>query len=114
EAQAARIQRVDSLDFATTCCGVSPASGTPCRKGIPSNPGQKSSGIVTRYDGREYFFCAAHKEQAKDLALKHSKTFQEKRKRMGRTSIDTLVEKVEVVTGSMLGEGGRPVSVVAQ
>src|SRR5690606_8358888 len=95
ESQAARLGRKDSLDFDKTCAGISPSSGLPCRRGLTTDAGQAPTrGIVTKVNGRELFFCGQHKEQARDLMLKHSSYFQRRRQQMGRSSIDTLVEKV--------------------
>lgn len=106
EAHQARLGRKDSKNFATTCRGINTATGKQCRRGLSKSPNAPTSGIVTFVNGEETFFCWQHKEQAKDMVMKHTSSWQVRREQAGRTSLDTLVETVEVMVGTS-SSGGR-------
>src|SRR5690554_6202955 len=89
------------------CRGLS-NDGKPCRRTLTRTPaGLPTSGILTVVNKSEAFFCAKHQEQAKDIVLRHTASFSRRRALVGRGSLDTLIEQVEVLVDG--GAGGRTV-----
>jgi hypothetical protein len=92
----------------TVCRGVS-NDGKPCKRTlVRDNVGQPQSGIITIVGKYKAFFCNKHQDQAKDVVLRHTTSFARGRALVGRGSLDTLVEQVELLVGDQ--EGGSTVS----
>lgn len=87
----------------THCRGVS-NDGKECKQTLVCAPsGEPQSGIIAIVGKRKAYFCARHQDQAKDVALRHTASFARKRALVGRGSMDTLIEQVELLVG---GDGG--------
>jgi hypothetical protein len=82
-----------------TCCGVS-NDGKPCKRTLVRNSaGQPQSGVITIVGKSQAYFCGRHQEQAKTVVLRHTASFARRRALVGRGSLDTLIEQVEVLVG---------------
>ncbi|CAZ82899.1 unnamed protein product [Tuber melanosporum] len=103
ESLSALLSHTDSENPSTTCCGVS-NNGNKCRrKRMPSGSGQPASGVIAVFNDQEVFYCEQHKDQSQDVALRHTASFARGRESRGRGSMDTLIEKIE-----LLAAGGKP------
>ena len=97
------LSRADSKSPSTTCCGVS-NTGKPCRSELtPSKTGRPATGIIAVFNGQRVFFCEKHKDQSQSVVLRHTASFARKRELLGRGSMDTLIEQVELLVA-----GGKP------
>ncbi|KAL7275154.1 hypothetical protein RUND412_001916 [Rhizina undulata] len=96
------------------CRGVA-NSGQPCSRILtPSKNGEPTSGIIAVVNGQEAYYCNKHQEQAKDVVLRHTASFARRRENIGRGSMDTLIEKVELlVAGGEDGDGTIATTVVS-
>ncbi|PWW78107.1 DUF1766-domain-containing protein [Tuber magnatum] len=66
---------------------------------------QPASGVVAVFSGQKVFFCEQHKDQSQNVALRHTASFAKRRELLGRGSMDTLIEQVELlVAGEKPGE----------
>ncbi|KAI5790191.1 meiotically up-regulated gene 113-domain-containing protein [Geopyxis carbonaria] len=86
-------------------------TGRPCARPAPtpkSASPTSSGGILTTVAGHTSYFCPRHADQAKDVVLRHTASFSRRRALVGRGSMDTLIEQVEVLVGD--GAGGRSVT----
>ncbi|CUS11392.1 unnamed protein product [Tuber aestivum] len=100
ESLSALLSRADSENPSTTCCGVS-NTGKSCRRKLtPSKSGQPTSGIIAVFSGQKVFFCEQHKDQSQNIALRHTASFARRRELLGRGSMDTLIEQVELLVAS--------------
>jgi hypothetical protein len=109
------LSRADPKSPSTTCCGVSNA-GKPCRRQLtPSKSGHPTSGVIVRINGQQVFFCEQHKDQSQSVVLRHTASFAQKRELLGRGSMDTLIEQVELlVAGGNAGEVTTATTVVSK
>jgi hypothetical protein len=91
------LSRVDS----NTCSGVTNA-GKPCTRTLKTTPGSTTptAGIVATIANTRVYFCEAHKVQSQNVALRHTASFARRRERIGRGSMDTFIEQVEVLVGA--------------
>ncbi|KAI5819971.1 meiotically up-regulated gene 113-domain-containing protein, partial [Pyronema omphalodes] len=86
------------------CAGVS-NDGKQCKRElVRSASGQPSNGVITVIGKTSAYFCNRHQDQAKDVVLRHTASFARSRALVGRGSMDTLIEKVELLVG---GEGNN-------
>ena len=104
------INRSDSKNPATTCKGIT-TEGRHCRRDIaspPSSPGNRrasKAGVVAilaagdeHHDGAAAYFCFQHKDQAHALATEGEDGRRANLVSMqGRTSIDTLAERIGIL-----------------
>jgi len=70
---------------------------------VPSKSGQPASGVIAVVSGQKAFFCEQHKDQSRDVVLRHTASFARRRELLGRGSMDTLIEQVELLVA-----GGKP------
>lgn len=96
-----RISRSDSKDEATTCKGTT-MSGRPCRRGLDVR--KAKDGVLAVLDenpdtdGAAAFFCWQHKEQAASFVSAGQSTGAAHLYPLkGRTSTDTLVERLGLI-----------------
>lgn len=88
----------------TVCRGVS-NDGKPCKKELTRNAtsGQPQSGILAIVGKDQAYFCSRHQDQAQDVVLRHTASFARRRALVGRGSLDTLIEQVELLVGDSSG-----------
>lgn len=83
-----------------TCCGVT-NTGRPCTRVLKSAPsGAPTSGIIAIVASQRVFFCETHKDQATNVVLRHTASFARRREAVGRGSMDTFIEQVELLVGT--------------
>lgn len=88
----------------TVCRGVS-NDGKPCKRTlVRSSSGDPESGVITIVGKQQAYFCARHQDQAKEVVLRHTASFARRRALVGRGSMDTLIEQVELLVGG--GDSG--------
>jgi hypothetical protein len=81
------------------CRGVT-NDGKPCKRELVRNTsGQPQSGIITIINKQQAYFCNKHQDQAQDVVLRHTTSFARRRALVGRGSMDTLIEQVEMLVG---------------
>ncbi|KAG8532257.1 uncharacterized protein KY384_003898 [Bacidia gigantensis] len=99
-----KIARSDSKNPSTTCKGLT-TDGKHCRRDIKSQLRETDDGVVAvldaqddDHDGAAAYFCWQHKDQAATLV---AKTKDGRKANIvplkGRTSVDTLVERLGIV-----------------
>lgn len=105
------LSRVDS----DTCSGVTNA-GKPCTRTLKTTPGSTTptSGIVATIANTRVYFCEAHKDQSQNVALRHTASFARRRERIGRGSMDTFIEQVEVLVGAPGGGATTKTKITAK
>ncbi|RPB05639.1 DUF1766-domain-containing protein, partial [Choiromyces venosus 120613-1] len=97
------LARADSKNPSTTCCGVS-NTGKSCRRELTrAKSGLPASGVIAVFNGQKVFFCEQHKDQSQNVVLRHTASFARKRELLGRGSMDSLIEQVELLVA-----GGKP------
>jgi len=97
------LSRADPKNPSPTCCGVSNTGKSCRRKLVPSKSGQPASGVIAVVSGQKAFFCEQHKNQSRDVVLRHTASFARRRELLGRGSMDTFIEQVELLVA-----GGKP------
>lgn len=84
----------------SSCCGVT-NTGRPCNRVLKQSPsGAPTSGIIAVIADQQVFFCETHKDQASNVALRHTASFARRRELVGRGSMDTFIEQVELLVGT--------------
>ncbi|MCJ1417397.1 hypothetical protein MMC32_003741 [Xylographa parallela] len=105
-----RLSRSDSKDPSTTCRGIT-LSGKPCKRSIaalaracPATTVSVQQGylvvapsVAGRNEEASAFFCWSHKDQAEILAPLSRAIQSEALNLRKRTSVDTMVERLEVL-----------------
>lgn len=105
----------------TVCRGIS-NDGNPCKRTLvpcttKNDPAsgrqqqQPQSGVIAIVNKQQAYFCARHQDQARDIVLRHTASFARRRALVGRGSMDTLIEQVELlvaVGGSTARRAPRP------
>ncbi|KAI5806458.1 meiotically up-regulated gene 113-domain-containing protein [Peziza echinospora] len=104
EAQQAARNRQVSKDSGSVCRGVNVSTGEPCRNKLSTKPGAATSGLITRIDGQNAFYCWRHKEQAKERVLQHAQAVDTSAAQAvaaaaprRRASMDGLIERVQAM-----------------
>jgi len=91
----------------TVCRGVS-NNGRQCKRTlVRSSAGDPESGVITIVGKQQAYFCALHQAQANDVVLRHTASFARRRALVGRGSMDTLIEQVELLVGG--DDGGHAI-----
>ncbi|TGZ84431.1 DUF1766-domain-containing protein [Ascodesmis nigricans] len=91
-----------------TCAGVTNL-GTQCNRSLPANHSPSNppaTGVITTIGNRSLYFCPKHQDQASNIVLRHTASFAHRRALVGRGSLDTLIEQVEVLVGPEVTPGG--------